>query len=110
MSKRWIFLLGLLAVCGLVACQSTDAPTLEPEATAPPKATATEAKATATEVKVEATATQAQKSAPTVKPATGSKPEATPMPPWQIPEVRESDWTKGADDAGLVIVEYSDYQ
>jgi hypothetical protein len=110
MSKRWILLLGLLAVCGLVACRSTDAPTPEPEATAPPKATATEGKATATEVKAEATATQAQESRPAAKPATESKPEATPTPAWQIPEVREGEWTKGADDAGLVIVEYSDYQ
>ena len=102
MSKRWMILVGLLAICGLVACQSADAPTLEPEATAPqPTATATQAAATAT---------VAQKSAPTATPSPASEPGAESTPPWQIPELRESDWAKGAEDAGLVLVEYSDYQ
>jgi len=104
MSRRWVLLLGLLAVCGLVACRSAATPTLEPEATA------TRPKATATEVKAQATATVAQKSAATATPAAVSKPGVTPTPAWQIPEVREGEWTKGSDDAGLVIVEYSDYQ
>jgi hypothetical protein len=104
MSKRWILFLGLLVVCGLVACRPTDAPTLEPEATAP------QPKATATEPKVQATATLAKKSAPTATLSTASKPGATPTPSWQIPGVGDNDWTKGSDDAGLVIVEYSDYQ
>jgi len=111
MSKRWTLFLGLLAICGLVACRSTAAPTLEPAATA------TQAKAeptaTATQAKVEPTATQAQAtatSAPTATLAAASKPAATPTPPWQIPGIQESDWTRGAGDAGLVIVEYSDFQ
>ena len=94
MSKRWMNLLGLLAICGLVACRSADAPTLEPEATA------TQSRETAPQPT--ATATQAA--------ATASEPGAEQMPPWQIPELRESDWAKGAEDAGLVLVEYSDYQ
>ena len=102
MSKRWVLLLGLLAVCGLVACQSTAAPTRESAATA------TRPLATATEAKAEATATEVQKSASTATPA--PKSGAAPMPPWQIPEVRDGEWTKGADDAGLVLVEYSEFQ
>jgi hypothetical protein len=100
MSKRWTLFLGLLAICGLVACRSAATPTLEPVATA-------------TQAKVEPTATQAQAtatSAPTATLAAASKSAATPTPPWQIPGIKESDWTKGADDAGLVIVEYSDFQ
>lgn len=102
MSKRWVLLLGVLALCGLVACQSTAAPTGETASTA------TLPVATATEVKAEATATGVQKSASTATPA--PKPGATPTPPWQIPEVRDSDWSTGAEDAGLVIVEYSEFQ
>jgi hypothetical protein len=102
MSKRWILLLGLLAVCGLVACKATEAPTLEPEATV--------AQPTATRIEVAATATQAQKNVPTATSATASKPKAVATPPWQIPTLQESDWTKGAEDAGLVLVEYSDFQ
>jgi hypothetical protein len=104
MSKRWIPFLALLAICGLVACRSAATPTLEPAATA----TMPKAQATATEV--EPTATTAQESAPTTTPATVAKAEARPTPAWQIPEIREGDWTKGSEDAGLVIVEYSDYQ
>jgi hypothetical protein len=86
---------GLLALCALVACKATEAPTLEPAATATvPKATAT----------------LAQKSVPTATLAAASKPGATPTPPWQIPELQESDWVKGGVNAGLVLVEYSDYQ
>jgi hypothetical protein len=36
--------------------------------------------------------------------------EAETEPPWQIPVVSETDWTKGAEGAGLVVVEYSDFQ
>jgi hypothetical protein len=104
MSKRWILLMGLLAVCGLVACQSAATPTLEPAATA------TQPEATATEAKDEPAPTQVQKSAPTATLAAASEPGAAPTPAWQIPELQDSDWTKGAEDAGLIIVEYSDYQ
>ena len=100
MSKRWILLLGLLATCGLVACRSTATPTLEPAATA------TQAKLEPTATQVKPTATPA----PTATLATASGPAAAPTPPWQIPGIREDDWTKGSEDAGLVIVEYSDFQ
>ena len=109
MSKRWMNLLGLLAICGLVACRSADAPTLEQEATAT-QSRETAPQPTATATQAAATATVAQKSAPTATPAAASEPGAEQMPPWQIPELRESDWAKGAEDAGLVLVEYSDYQ
>jgi hypothetical protein len=107
MSKRWIPFLSLLAICGLVACQSAATPTLAPTATQP---SVTAAQATATAPQAIATATKAQESAPTVTPATVSKAEARPTPSWQIPEVRESDWTEGSEEAGLVIVEYADFQ
>ena len=109
MSKRWILLLGLLAVCGLVACGAPEAPTLEPEATAT-QSRETAPQPTATKAKAAATATLAQKNAPTATPAPASKPGAVPTPSWQIPVLQESDWTKGGEDAGLVLVEYSDYQ
>jgi cell division septation protein DedD len=99
----------LLAICGLVACRSAATPTLAPTA-AQSSETARQPEATATPPQAEATATKAQESAPTATPATVSKAEARPTPAWQIPEVRESEWTKGSEDAGLVIVEYSDYQ
>jgi hypothetical protein len=102
MSKRWVPFLTLLAICGLVACRSAATPTVEPSPTV-------------AQVRVPtATATVAQKSeptpAPTATPSGASEPAPAPTPPWQIPTVRETDWTKGAQDAGLVIVEYSDYQ
>lgn len=97
MSKRLIWLLGLLAMVGLVACGPTATPTLEPTATAtlvPPTAT--------------------PKPTSTPRPASGSEGSsesgASSEPAWQIPNVRESDWTHGASDAALVIVEYSDFQ
>jgi hypothetical protein len=102
MSKRWTLFLGLLVICGLVACRSTATPTLEPAATA----TQAKVEATATQAKAEPTATPA----PTTTPAAASEPAAVATPPWQIPGIEEGDWTKGAEDAGLVIVEYSDFQ
>jgi hypothetical protein len=98
MSKRLIWLLGILAVVGLVACGPTATPTLEPTPTAVPTAAPT--------------ATSKPTSTP--RPASGSggssEGGASSEPGWQIPKVRESDWTHGASDAPLVIVEYSDFQ
>ena len=94
MSKRLIWVLGILALVGLVACGPAATPTLEPTPTALPTAT--------------------PKPTSTPRPASGSgssaESGASSGPAWQIPEVRESDWTQGADDAALVIVAYSDFQ
>ena len=93
MSKRLIWLLGLLVMAGLVACGPTATPTLEPTPTAMLTAT--------------------PKPTSTPRPASGSggtSESGASEPAWQIPQVRESDWTHGASDAPLVIVEYSDFQ
>jgi hypothetical protein len=47
---------------------------------------------------------------PTSTPASGSESGASSEPGWQIPKVRESDWTQGASDAAMVVVAYSDFQ
>ncbi len=131
MSKRiWIvlFLTGAL-IAALVACrpqttqvtQSTPSPTTAvqpptatveksptPLPTRPPADTPTAAPTntspptsppTATPAQVEPTPTTAQ-----------DNPPPTPTPPWQIPGVQDNDWTKGGENAGLIIVEYADFQ
>jgi hypothetical protein len=111
MTKRLLRLWGLLAVCGLVACQAAATPTLAP--TAVPTATLVQAAPSATPVaktpeeeKTRPTATSATEATPTTEASTGEEAE----PPWQIPRVGEEDWTKGTAGAGLVVVEYSDFQ
>ena len=37
-------------------------------------------------------------------------PASTEPPPWQIPEVSEEDWVRGAKNPVLTVVEYSDFQ
>ncbi len=91
MSKRLIWLLGLLATVGLVACGPAATPTLEPTPTATLVVPTATPKSTST-------------------PAGGSESGASSEPGWQIPKVRQSDWTQGASDAALVIVSYSDFQ
>jgi cytoskeletal protein RodZ len=125
MSKRFLTILlfiGLFVV-GASACQSK---TTEDAQTTPPS-TAT---ATPTTEKVPtATATDEPTAAPTTRPTATSapakddptptpgsattateNPSPTPTRPWQIPEERKDDWTKGGESAGLIIVEYGDYQ
>jgi hypothetical protein len=110
MTKRLLRLWGLLLICGLVACQSAASPTLAPSATPQPTA----AKATATPEPVLPTATSVSEVNKEEEPKPTATQETAPAaqtePPWQIPRVQESDWTHGADDAGLVVVEYSDFQ
>jgi hypothetical protein len=129
MSKRMIaatlMLIGLLAI-GISACQSQA--TEIAQVPSPPTATATPttekvptATATTEPTKVPTavptatpTATSVQGKddpTPTVTPTSAQeKPAPTPTRPWQIPEVRESDWQKGGHSSGLIIVEYGDYQ
>ena len=112
MKNRLLRLWGLLLICGLVACQSAASPTLAPSAT--PQPTATKVAATATPEPASPTATLAgetdkeEKPQPTATSETASA--AQTEPPWQIRRVDETDWTQGADGAGLVVVEYSDFQ
>jgi hypothetical protein len=96
--KYFTFLLvSLVLVAGSVACQS---PT--PEATPTrPQPTATAAAAP--------TSPPEDTPTPTKEPAAG-RPVPTPTTPWQIPEVQPDDWVKGGADAGLILVEYSDFQ
>jgi hypothetical protein len=47
---------------------------------------------------------------PTATATPESAADAPDEPPWQIPIVAETDWTKGTAGAGLVVVEYSDFQ
>ncbi len=101
------FLVALLLVGALVACQSA-----VPTATVVPP-TATTAPVTATAVPTQqATATPTSADAPTATPpaADAEKASATPTPAWQIPQVAETDWGEGNPDAKLVVVEYSDFQ
>ena len=108
MCKRLIWLLAAIPMLvGLAACQPAT-----PEATATVavvvQATATSVPSTPTPVP-EATATPEP---PATRPAqeSGSKPQPTPTLQWQIPEIGENDWGKGNPQAGLVFVEYSDFQ
>jgi hypothetical protein len=114
MFKRLFFLFGVLSLVGLVACQS---PT--PEATpSSPESLATVVVAATPEPT--ATPVPEVTPSPTLESAgeepsptlveVGARPSPTPTIPWQIPEVQPDDWVKGGDDAGLVLVEYSDFQ
>ncbi len=107
---KWL-LVTLLLVGGLAACQSAT-----PEATTasnPPTATwtavptSTPVPSTATTVPTPTPAEPAEKT-PTREPVTEAEP--TPTRPWQIPGLRDGEHGKGNPDAGLVLVEYSDFQ
>lgn len=121
MSKRIIlalFLGGLLLV-GLAACTATT-----PVATIalPPTATKPAPTATPSPTRLPATATAVPSltPSPTKQPAddnptptpvqSTARVSPTPTLPWQIPAEVEGDWTKGGQTAGVIIVEYGDYQ
>jgi hypothetical protein len=113
MHKRLIWLVAIGLLVGVLAsCQSkapetvVSQPTPEPP-TATPVATATPVPATATAEPVATTAPNTPTA--TAAPA-GQRASPTPIPPWQIPTVHSGDWAKGNPEAGLVIVEYSDFQ
>jgi hypothetical protein len=112
MRKRLIWLLAaILLLGGLAACQSA---TSEPTATST-STVAVVARATATPVPSTPTPAPTVTATPepqATKPAqdSGSKPQPTPTVEWQIPKIGEKDWGKGNPQAGLVLVEYSDFQ
>jgi len=111
-----VFLSGILLLGALVACQSQTPETTPskptPLATLMPTATSVaaptpEPTAVASPVPED---TPAPKDTPSPKVAR-AKPSPTPTQPWQIPEIQPDDWDKGGGaDAGLTLVEYSDFQ
>jgi hypothetical protein len=112
MLKRLIKSLGILGLLvGLVACRSPEPATLRVEPSATPVAS------TPTPVADTPTAVPTRKPSATPEATPTSTREAekrstvpTPTRTWQIPEVQERDWVKGGADAGMVLVEYSDFQ
>lgn len=117
MFKRWSVLWGALLVlmAALAACQPAT-PRVSNGASEPTE-TATVAAATVAPTEPPSAApTEATPapSEPTSPPAATPVPGATsapqPTPPWIIPEIREGDWVKGPEEAGVTIVEYSDFQ
>ncbi len=111
----------LILMLALAACQpaTPEASTGSPESTEPPAAAtaaATEAATAApteppTSAPSEATPAPAEPTAaPAATPVPGATSAPQPTPPWQIPGVQEDDWVSGPEDAGLTIVEYSDFQ
>ena len=105
--ERLIALVWLMALCGLAACQTS-----APETATLPEPTAAQATATATPKPraTSAASTPTPEKAADPTQATGSQPSPTPTRPWQIPLVEGGEWEKGTADAGLVLVEYSDFQ
>jgi len=111
---KWSVVLAMLLV-GLVACQPAT-----PEATAPPPTATATAVLTSTSVLPTATPAPSPTAEPTSEPPAAeeatptrepvAEAEATPTRPWQIPGVTDEDHGKGNPDAGMVLVEYSDFQ
>jgi len=130
--KRIWLGIGVLAALLLAACtgagtaeKATAPPATEgvvsPTEGAPPSPTPAEAAATPTEAATEAAPAEPAVSATELPLGTGQNacqrfqgvqvpPASTEPPPWQIPEVSDEDWVRGAKDPILTIVEYSDFQ
>ncbi len=100
MLKRLILFSVALLALWLIACQS---PT--------PETTPTLPEPTAT-LKVEPTAepTVVQDSPTPTSEVVETKPAPTPTIPWQIPEIQPDDHVRGGEKAGLILVEYADFQ
>lgn len=92
MLKRLMLLLGVLtlALSGLLAYRSSTPKTATPEPSP--------------------TNTTAAPASPTATKSAGDTTSPAPSPTWQIPEVRADDWVRGGANAGLTLVEYSDFQ
>lgn len=106
MFKRPILLFGLLLLGGLLACQAPT-PTSEPVATSLTAVPTPEP--TDTPSLVQPSPEPEDTPSPTLT-SSEDGPSPASTPPWQIPQIRESDWVRGGADAGLTIVEYSDFQ
>jgi len=109
MKRRLIYVVGALLLIGgvTVACQSTKAATAFPTATELPATATPVSEPTSTATPVPATKESA---ATPTQAATGAAAGPTPTPPWQIPEVSESDHVVGGENAAFVLVEYADFQ
>jgi len=107
-----VFLSGILLLGALVACQSQTPETTPskptPLATLVPTATSVAAPTP----EPTAVASPAPKDTPSPTPKVArAKPSPTPTQPWQILEIQPDDWARGGGtDAGLTLVEYSDFQ
>ena len=127
MDKRpLLYVVLLVALAGLISChaarsavpsqpvpEDTAGPTVSPTSTpARPSPTPTPLPTSSftPTPKPTPTLTPVQTSAPSPTFAVPPRPSPTPTLPWQIPQVRDDDWVKGGADAGLVLVEYSDFQ
>jgi hypothetical protein len=98
--RRLYRLWWLVAIVGLVAACQAASPTPAPSSTPVPTSTSVAAVPTATP------AGEDPKQEPTATAEAGAVAE----PQWQIPRVQETDWAEGTPGAGLVVVEYSDFQ
>lgn len=123
MSKRsWTLALFIALLLGaLTACQKpsptatiVSLPTATPRpptATVAPTmpATPTQSALPTPTADVQAPATSVPQPTPTSR---WPRPQTalTPTPAWQIPEVSDDDQKRGAADAGMILVEYGDYQ
>lgn len=107
----WGALIALMLA--LAACRpaTPEAATSVPEPTAPPATVApTDAPAEQATPAGEATAALDEPTTSAPTPVPGATLAPRPEPAWLIPELREDEWVKGPEDAGLTIVEYSDFQ
>jgi cyclophilin family peptidyl-prolyl cis-trans isomerase/protein-disulfide isomerase len=102
--SRWGgFVVGLLAIA-LVGCQFQATATQEVEPSPAP--------ATLTPTPTLLPTATSQPSTPTPQPTAETNEETDPTleTEWQIPRIQADDWVTGGQDAGMVLVEYSDFQ
>ena len=110
--SRLVFLSGILLLGALVACQSQTPETTPSKPTPLATLVPTAMSVAAPTPEPTAVASPAPKDTPSPTPKVArAKPSPTPTQPWQIPEIQPDDWAKGGGaDAGLTLVEYSDFQ
>jgi len=116
--KRWFeILLGVALVSVVAACGATPSATESAPTAAPTEAAASPT----TSAAVESEATPTSADAGTEAPAQATPPFPTPHPNPEcvaepilaapnVPPVTDEDWSTGADDAPLVLIEYADFQ
>lgn len=109
MKQRLIFALGaLLLIGGLAACQSATPSVVPPMATSPRATLTPIPQPTSTPKPL--VGTIATPNAGPRRIAEAVPLEPTPILPWQVPEVSDTDWAKGGEETRFVLVEYADYQ